>query len=68
MRQSNLVRRRLEAIADDVDQAGREVFYALNFVSYDNPGRANLVLALNLLGIHSPADVGLSDGVLRKVK
>lgn len=56
----------LYKIVDDIDQAGREIYYAMSFMKHDSPGRANLEAALHLLGIHKPKDVGLSDSVLTR--
>lgn len=65
MNQLTVVSKLNQAI-EDLEQTGREIYYAISFLELDNPARANLIQALRLLGIHKPADVGLSDSVLNK--
>lgn len=54
----------IDNIKSDAEQAGREIYYAISFLDNTHPARANLKRALELLGIHSPHQVGLSNNVL----
>ena len=56
--------RDLKQILTDVEDAGRNIYYAMSFLRRGHPAAANLELALDFLGIRSPKDVGLSDRVL----
>ena len=55
----------LKQATADVEDAARNIYYALSFLGPNHRARSNLELALTLLGIKEPEDVGLSDSVLR---
>lgn len=55
----------LNQVIVQTQDAGREIYYAISLLESNNPARANLILALEHLGIRGPAEVGLSDSVLR---
>jgi hypothetical protein len=57
---------RLEIIKQEVEQAGREIFYAISFLPVNHPSRANLESALKYIGVLNPKQVGLSDSVLTR--
>ena len=61
-------RQYLDLIKDDIEQAAREIYYAIKLYEQNENGRINLEIALKLLGVGSPKDVGLSDRVLDKDK
>ena len=60
----SLITQRLEATIQDVEQVAREIYYAMSFLEYSHPARANLNQALQLIGVRTPEDVGLSNQVL----
>jgi hypothetical protein len=58
----------LRQVMDEAEQAGREIYYAMSFLDYTHPARANLKQALKCLGVNKPEDVGLSSSVLSRNK
>ena len=57
--------RRLDMLKWDVEQAAREIYYAMSFMRPSHPSRANLQSALRVLGVSGPHDVGLNNSVLK---
>lgn len=58
----------LNKIENNIENAGRNIYYAMSFLENNSPARANLEIALDELGIKSPREVGLSNSVLEKKK
>lgn len=56
----------LDLIKMEIEQAGREIYYAMTFLDNNHPARTNLKQALKSLGIQKPGQVGLSDSVLTR--
>lgn len=56
--------KKLNQINSDLEQVGREIFYAMLEVG----PQANLKSALELLGVYRPIDVGLSNSIIEKIK
>ena len=50
----------------ELEQVGREIYYAISHLPERHPARANLNMALRHLGIDKPSDVGLSSSILRR--
>lgn len=61
-----LIIKSLEHIKNDAEQVAREIYYAMMQLPKHHPSRANLIVALDLLGVSKPSDIGLSDRVLEK--
>jgi len=62
---------KLNQVISDLEQVGREIYYALAQIKEKNPAEpaiSNLNLALKLLGISRPEDVGLSSSLFKKDK
>lgn len=57
---------KLKEILADSEQVAREIYYAMSQIPDNNTGMANLKIALRLLGVNEPKDVGLSNSVLVK--
>lgn len=55
-----LISRRCKAILEDVENCARNIYYAMSYLPNDSKARANLQVALDMLGVKSPQDVGLS--------
>jgi len=53
-------------LTEVIEDVAREIYYALTYMSPDNPGRANLEHALRRLGVANPEDVGLSNSLVHK--
>jgi hypothetical protein len=55
----------LEMAKSNSEQVAREIYYAMSFLDYTHPARANLKVALSYLGAETPDIVGLSNSVLK---
>ncbi len=51
---------KLTSVMNDIEQAAREIYYAMTFIPYNSSARVHLKLTLKYLGVERPADVGLS--------
>lgn len=51
---------------EDVEQAAREMFYALSQLEDSHPATANIKMALRILKLENPEHLGLSRSVLKK--
>lgn len=55
----------LNCIGSNLEQIARFIYYAKQTLPKNHSAHANLDLALEMLGIHHPREVGLSERVLR---
>jgi hypothetical protein len=56
----------LDSAKREVEDAGREIYYAMSNLPSNHIARVNLRAALRALGIDKPTDVGLSNSVLTR--
>jgi len=56
----------INELHNNLEQAAREIYYAMTFLNPSNPARANLNLALKCLQVSGPEDVGLSKSILTR--
>lgn len=54
-----------ESLQLDLEQVAREIYYAMAQENLD-AARANLEMALQILGVRGPRDIGLSESVMTR--
>jgi hypothetical protein len=54
------------SVTYNLEQIGREVYYAASYIRETEPAMSNLKRILEILGVDEPNDVGLSNSVLLK--